>query len=558
MQEGALQLLRARLKIGGCFCCCHQSPHPTWLEAAISASTKLLLSSPEKLDLLLTILKNNGFSDAHIAKMVTKIPGILKADPEKTILPKLQFFPLIGVPPPVLAKVVSTSRNILKYSLQNSIIPAYNILKILLKTDERVVHFIKRAAADFHFIYGVLKFTRSNVALLRKYGVRELDISFLITNHPKTLIITSDRLVKLVDRVIELGVDSKKIIFVQAMQVLLSMSKSTWEHKKQVYQRCGWSESDIIVAFSVHPMCMSLSEKKITATMEFLVNEMSFEPSVIARCAQVICYNLERRIKPRCRVAKVLLLKVLLKKSYILNTFLWISDKVFLDRYVSKYQKNIPLLDVYLGNSDGRVNNPSYLGLANRMIRDEVVLQIQSLIKSFFFFFFFAMDSDLTWVSACGNCRASKIAAGRDGILLIVTIERIRCVITKSYRGCDTDWLAMHQLPADEFGENGVVITGLAGFMMVGLGGDSAGLESVGFNIGFVIVGVLEEGLAAVGTVVKGVVMSICLVEIENLSSNIFSPLCSAFTLEPEMKWKIERRKGLLDEKGSVIQSSKE
>ncbi|KAL0301373.1 UNVERIFIED_CONTAM: hypothetical protein Sradi_6414100 [Sesamum radiatum] len=319
-------------------------------EAAISASKKLQLNSPEKPDLLLALFKSHGFSNANISKTIAKLPIILKADPEKTVSPKLKFFHSVGVPPPILARMVSHSPQILRCSLQDRIIPVYNILKVLLQTDERIVHFIKRAGGNYHFINGVLKYIHSNVATLRKYGLSESNISFFLPHNPKILLIETDRLAVLVDRVIELGFDTTKVQFVAAMETLFGMSKSTWEHKKEVYQRWGWSESDILKAFSVHPKCMSLSEKKIMSVMEFLVNEMSFQPLDIANYPVVICYNLEKRIKPRCRVAKALLLKKLTKKSYRLGSLMLISERLFLDRYVTKYQGKIPLLDIYHGN----------------------------------------------------------------------------------------------------------------------------------------------------------------------------------------------------------------
>ncbi|KAK4420936.1 hypothetical protein Salat_2044100 [Sesamum alatum] len=319
-------------------------------EAAISASKKLHLNSPEKPDRLLALLKSYGFSNAHISKMMAKCPIILTADPEKTVSPKLKFFHSIGVPAPVLARVLSISPHILRYSLQKKIIPVYINLKRLLQTNERIVHFIKRTDGNYHFIYGVLKYIHSNVAMLRKYGLRESDISFLFSHYPNILIIETDRLAALLDRVTEFGLDTKKHAFVHAMEVLFSISKSNWEHKKEVYRRWGWSESDIRRAFSIHPKCMTLSEKKIMSTMEFLVNEMSFQPSDIARYPVVICYNLEKRIKPRCQVAKVLLLKKLIKKSYSLTSLVVIPERLFLLRCVTKYQGKIPLLDLYHGN----------------------------------------------------------------------------------------------------------------------------------------------------------------------------------------------------------------
>ncbi|KAG8374981.1 hypothetical protein BUALT_Bualt10G0052100 [Buddleja alternifolia] len=279
-------------------------------EAATVASKKVSLKSPEKSDLLLTLLRNYGLSDAHIAKLVTKLPTILIANPEKTILPKLQLN--------------------------------------LLQSDERVSNVFKRSAA--HFQHSTLKQVPPNIAILRKYGVSESSISFLVVNHPRSLMIRSEKLAKLVNEVIELEIDISKLMFVQAIQVLHNTSKSAWEHKKEVYRRWGWSESDIRMAFSVHPICMSLSEKKIMSTMEFLVNEMNCEPKAIARYPTVLLYNLENRIASRCRVVKSLMVEGLIKKSYSLVSLIVITDELFLKRFVRKYQEKFPqLMDVYCG-----------------------------------------------------------------------------------------------------------------------------------------------------------------------------------------------------------------
>ncbi|KAI3468722.1 hypothetical protein Pfo_025385 [Paulownia fortunei] len=316
-------------------------------EAANIASKKVSLKSPEKSDLLLTLLRNHGLSDAHITKMVTKTPSILLAHPEKTVLPKLQFFQSIGMPAPILARVISMCPGMLRCSLEKRLIPFYDYLKNLLHKDERVISVFRRSAG--HFAQTALQRLPPNVAILRKYGVRESNISFLVVNRPKPLTLRSDELVKLVDRVIEMGIDISKLMFVQAIQVLHSMSKSAWEHKKEVYRRWGWSESDIRIAFSVHPICMSLSEKKIMSTMEFFVNEMNCQPKTIARYPTVLLYSLENRIVPRCRVVKLLMVKGLIKKSYRLVSLLVMTDEKFSKRFVQKYQNVPQLLDVYHG-----------------------------------------------------------------------------------------------------------------------------------------------------------------------------------------------------------------
>ncbi|PIM99009.1 hypothetical protein CDL12_28500 [Handroanthus impetiginosus] len=159
----------------------------------------------------------------------------------------------------------------------------------------------------------------------------------------------SDKLLKLVDRVTELGIDASKLTFSHAIIVLHRTSKSAWEARKRAYHKWGWSESDIHMAFLIHPPCMSLSEKKIMSIMEFCVNEMDCEAKSIARRPTVLLYSLEKRIMPRCRVIKLLMVKGLIGGPYNLLSLLAMTDKTFSERFITKYD-NIPrLLDVYYG-----------------------------------------------------------------------------------------------------------------------------------------------------------------------------------------------------------------
>ncbi|PIM97315.1 hypothetical protein CDL12_30217 [Handroanthus impetiginosus] len=83
--------------------------------------------------------------------------------------------------------------------------------------------------------------------------------------------------------------------------------------------------------------------------MEFYVNEMNCDAKSIARRPTVLLYSLEKRIMPRCRVVKFLMVKGLMKGPYNLLTILTMADKTFSERFVMKYD-NVPgLLDVYHG-----------------------------------------------------------------------------------------------------------------------------------------------------------------------------------------------------------------
>ncbi|KAI7982619.1 hypothetical protein LOK49_LG15G00309 [Camellia lanceoleosa] len=125
------------------------------------------------------------------------------------------------------------------------------------------------------------------------------------------------------------------------------MRKTTLERKMEVYGRWGLSSDEIMLAFRSHPLCMNLLEGKIMETTDFLVNKMSWQPRVVARNPLVLFYNLERRIIPQCTVVG------LVKKDMCLSSFLLIGENLFLDKFVNKYQDDVPcLVDIYLGKMD--------------------------------------------------------------------------------------------------------------------------------------------------------------------------------------------------------------
>ncbi|RDY06060.1 hypothetical protein CR513_10013, partial [Mucuna pruriens] len=73
-----------------------------------------------------------------------------------------------------------------------------------------------------------------------------------------------------------------------------------------VYRKWGWSDDDVFVAFRLRPFCMSVSEGKIEGVMDFVVNELGFEASNVARCPVVLSLSLGKWIVPRVSVVLVL------------------------------------------------------------------------------------------------------------------------------------------------------------------------------------------------------------------------------------------------------------
>ncbi|KAI3449525.1 hypothetical protein Pfo_006190 [Paulownia fortunei] len=257
---------------------------------AISVSKRLKrvrIKSPEKPDAVLELLREYGFTNAHIPRLVTRWPLVLVACPNKTLLPKLEFFRSIGVPVAVLAEKLSVYPLILQRSLKSYLIPLYNYLKSLLQSDKRVVNVFSRAPRAF--AHGWQREISSNIAILRERGVPESSIVLLVMYQPSLLIIDKKKLAVYVDR-------------------------------------------------------------KIMANMDFLVSKLGCKPVAVAQCPVLLGLNLDKRMKPRCLVARILNEKGLLKKTTGVTTLLTMSEEKFLKRYIVDYQEDIPeLLDIYQG-----------------------------------------------------------------------------------------------------------------------------------------------------------------------------------------------------------------
>ncbi|KAG8389448.1 hypothetical protein BUALT_Bualt02G0230500 [Buddleja alternifolia] len=167
---------------------------------------------------------------------------------------------------------------------------------------------------------------------------------------PSLLMFGKNKLAVCADRAAEMGFDESKIVFIHAVQVFAYMTEPTLNRKKDVYRKCGRSESDSSVTFSRHPFCMTLSEKKIMANMDFFVNEVGCKPSDVALCPVLLGLSLDRRMRPRWLVVEMLKSRGLLKNPTGVNSLFKLSEKKYLKKYIFEYRENIPrLLEFYRG-----------------------------------------------------------------------------------------------------------------------------------------------------------------------------------------------------------------
>ncbi|XP_052485375.1 transcription termination factor MTERF15, mitochondrial-like [Gossypium raimondii] len=297
-------------------------------ELASRVSKSVHFETPEKPDSLIVFLENHGFSQTQIVNLIKRQPTLLLSHTEKTLLPKLEFLYSVGFSRPELAKLLSNYPRLLVSSLEKQIIPSFNLLRNLFQSHDKTIKAIKQCTGIL--VYDAYVF--SNMKVLRGIGVPESNILMMFSN-PRALLCNPVRLKEIVEEVKRMGFDSLTKKFVHVVIALSSMSKSTLEKKFDVYRRWGWSDQEIREAFQRYPSCVTASEGKIMAIVDFLVNKMGYHSNLIAKQPSIFSQSLEKRIVPRALFARELL-SLGLVSNLALSALFDTSEKVFVNRFV--------------------------------------------------------------------------------------------------------------------------------------------------------------------------------------------------------------------------------
>jgi mTERF domain-containing protein len=68
----------------------------------------------------------------------------------------------------------------------------------------------------------------------------------------------------------------------------------------------------------------------------------------IARSPRILMRSFENSFVPRCPVVNILKSTGLIKNGLFISSFIWITEKKFLEKYVTPFEKDLPLvLDAY-------------------------------------------------------------------------------------------------------------------------------------------------------------------------------------------------------------------
>ncbi|OVA06621.1 Mitochodrial transcription termination factor-related [Macleaya cordata] len=315
-------------------------------DEAISVSKRLRFTvPPSNINRVPDLLKQNGFSDTHIKNLISIRPRVLSLK-NQTLKPKLNLLQELGFCGSDLADLIIKNPNILAYGIDNYLIPNVKFLQALSDSNENIVKALKKSSWFLSFNFR--KTIGCNVEILRQCSIPDKQISTLLFKQPRFFTQRPDWVKNHISRVEKFGFKRGSGSFIYAVYALSTMTKATLQVKFNMYKSYGWSESDIVSAFRKVPNLLMYSEQKVKAAMDFFVGEIGYNPKDFSSNPHLFTYSLEKRLKPRYEVLKILKSRGLKLECNILSVAV-LPEKLFLKRYVLRYVEKAPdLQQVYM------------------------------------------------------------------------------------------------------------------------------------------------------------------------------------------------------------------
>jgi mTERF domain-containing protein len=191
---------------------------------------------------------------------------------------------------------------------------------------------------------------KPNIQLLLHFGATPSTIYRLLTTRPS--IICSSDLNKVLEEIKELGFDPSSYKFCMALLAKRAITKSQWDAKVDALKSWGCSEDEIFNAFKKQPGFMLRSADKLNAVMRFWIKQLGWDPLLLLSAPALFGFSIEKRLIPRASVVQYLLSKGLMKTDASLITPFNLTDELFRQRYVNRFEEEAyKLLKLYQGEA---------------------------------------------------------------------------------------------------------------------------------------------------------------------------------------------------------------
>ena len=291
-----------------------------------------------KADSVISFLNQHGFDQSHIRHIVLYDPRILRAKIDQTLKPKIEFLREQGLSGPDLVQFVTKNPVVLSLSLNTCTLPAIQALREILGNDEDVIATVNRM---HHTSFRrAAKNLVANVALLQSYGIALESIRRRIIRQPSVYVVNVELFKDILVRVEEKwGIPRDSPMFLYGVSLLACLSEDRIDSRCRVFESFGWTKSDVRAIMKQHPNCFLLAEARIKKSLEFLINELGYNPAVIVSRPSLLICSLEKRIIPRHKVLLILKGKGLISTDYPLYRVTCLSEACFVKRFVLPFKE---------------------------------------------------------------------------------------------------------------------------------------------------------------------------------------------------------------------------
>ncbi|XP_021723263.1 transcription termination factor MTERF9, chloroplastic-like [Chenopodium quinoa] len=289
----------------------------------------------ENAESVIQFLKQIGFQQSDIRKLVCHEPRILLSRVSQTLKPKIKLLNDLGLSGSDLVQVIVRNPLILRQSLGLAI----HAFRTVLGSDENVVSAINKSHR--------IQFRKAannlipNVELLQSYsGISGEKFQKHIIRHPSLYCMKTDLFQKILTRVEKkLGIPPNSVMFLYGIQSVSALSDQSIDDKCEIFKSFGWTQSDVMELIRRNPLCLTSTEERLKGKLDFLINQLGYKPHYLAVQASFFTYSIEKRLLPRYRVLQVLKEKGLIKEHHLLSSASILTEANFLKKFILPFEE---------------------------------------------------------------------------------------------------------------------------------------------------------------------------------------------------------------------------
>ena len=260
----------------------------------------------------------------------------------ETLEPKIKVFLDLGLSGSDLISLLKRNPSLFELGLSSRIVPTIEYLRGILGSDEKVVETINRSRWLFSTSVA-LKMFCANVEMLRVYGFSDEQIGKFVHRNAMHFTQPSEWLTSKLNWIEgKVGVSRGSSEFFRCFHAIASSSLERMEKKMDVYRGFGFSDDELSLLFKNQPYCFALSEDTIREKLSFFVGELEYTPSYLATCPSLFSLSLEKRVKPRNEVLKILKERMLLGSKSLITLVNY--PELRFQEFLKRFENEVPSL----------------------------------------------------------------------------------------------------------------------------------------------------------------------------------------------------------------------